>query len=68
MRQVTSSRHALRHFFGRIRMESGGDLSPLSDMHAHSQIHVTKQHYLCYDVETIGREHSLHSPVDGRAG
>src|SRR5690606_22869356 len=59
--------HAFRHFFGRKWMESGGDISPLSDVLGHSQIHVTKQYYLRFDVETVRRQHRLHSPVAGLA-
>lgn len=43
-------------------MESGGDTLPLSDVLGHSQIHVTKQYCLRFDVETI-RQHWLHSPL-----
>lgn len=60
-----SNPHAFRHFFGRKWIESGGDISPLSDMLGHSQIHITKQFYLRYNVETMRKEHRQHSPLAG---
>jgi site-specific recombinase XerD len=58
-----SNPHAFRHFFGHKWMETGGGISQLSDMLGHSQIHVTKQFYLRFDIEAIRREHSAHSPL-----
>jgi integrase/recombinase XerD len=63
-----SNPHAFRHFFGRKWIESGGDISPLSDMLGHSQIHITKKYYLRFDVETVRREHRQHSPLAGWKG
>ncbi|MCC6905588.1 MAG: tyrosine-type recombinase/integrase, partial [Anaerolineae bacterium] len=63
-----SNPHAFRHTFGRRWVESGGDISPLSDMLGHTQIGITKRYYLRYNVETVRKEHRQHSPLAGWKG
>lgn len=60
--------HAFRHFFGRKWMESGGDIAPLSDMLGHTQIGITKQFYLRFDIETVRKQHRQHGQLAGWEG
>jgi len=59
---VHVSAHGFRHGFAISFLESGGDLSTLSDLLGHSDIQVTKDYYASFESDRLARAAERYSP------